>query len=141
MKNRQQGMVLLVSLMLLLMLTIIAITAATQSNLQLRISSNSELQNVAFQAAESGLQQWTTAYFAANSSASFPAGWSKTAFGDNAQTSVTTISTGPCASFGIGRISMNCFDIQSVGEHCLEDGTCTARASHRQGGQRRELNQ
>lgn len=63
MKHQQQGMVLLISLLLLLMLTIIAITAASQSNLQLRISSNSQQQNIAFQTTESGLSHWTNAFF------------------------------------------------------------------------------
>lgn len=53
--HRQQGMVLLVSLMLLLMLTLIAIAASSQSTLQVRIASNSEMRNLAFQAAEAGI--------------------------------------------------------------------------------------
>lgn len=58
---RQQGAVLVVSLLLLLLLTVIAITAANVSTLQLRMASNSQQQNIAFQAAESGLrlgQEW-----------------------------------------------------------------------------------
>ena len=62
--NKQKGMVLLVSLILLLMLTLIAITASNQSTLQLRISSNSEQRNMAFQAAEAGIAKWTGTYLA-----------------------------------------------------------------------------
>lgn len=69
MKAQQQGMVLLISLLLLLMLTVIAITAASQSNLQVRISSNSQQQNIAFQKAESGLAKWASNYFCKEKSA------------------------------------------------------------------------
>lgn len=137
--HKQRGVVLLVSLLLLLMLTLIAITAANQSSLQLRISSNSQQQSSAFQAAESGLQQWASAYFAAASNASFPAESTSVQVGSsNERFSVVTVYTGPCAGSGMGRVSLNCFDIQSTGEIC-ESGSCTATAVHRQGGQRRQL--
>ena len=50
--NRQRGVVLLVSLMLLLMLTILALTATNRSTLQERMPANSQDSNLAFQAAE-----------------------------------------------------------------------------------------
>ncbi|MDO9617655.1 MAG: pilus assembly PilX N-terminal domain-containing protein [Pseudomonas sp.] len=137
--HKQRGVVLLVSLLLLLMLTLIAITAANQSSLQLRISSNSEQQNAAFQAAESGLQQWANAYFSAANNATFPAASTAVQVGaSNERFSVATIYAGPCAGGGLGRVSLNCFDIQSTGEIC-ESGSCNATAVHRQGGQRRQL--
>ena len=52
--NRQRGVVLLVSLMLLLMLTILALTATNRSTLQERMAANSQDSNLAFQAAEAG---------------------------------------------------------------------------------------
>ncbi len=52
--NRQSGVVLLVSLMLLLMLTILALTATNRSTLQERMAANSQDSNLAFQAAEAG---------------------------------------------------------------------------------------
>lgn len=55
---KQKGAVLLVSMVLLLMLTIMAITVASNSSLQQRMSSNAQEQNVAFQAAESGWARW-----------------------------------------------------------------------------------
>ncbi len=137
--HKQQGVVLLVSLMLLLLLTLIAITAANQSSLQLRISSNSQQQNAAFQAAESGLQRWTNAYFAAASNANFPAESVAVQVGNsNERFSVATVYTGPCAGSGLSRVSLNCFEIRSTGETC-ESGTCNATAIHRQGGQRRQI--
>ncbi|MDX1297265.1 MAG: PilX N-terminal domain-containing pilus assembly protein [Pseudomonas sp.] len=137
--HKQRGVVLLVSLLLLLMLTLIAITAANQSSLQLRISSNSQQQNAAFQAAESGLQRWTNTYFGNASNANFPAEATAVQVGSsNERFSVTTLYTGPCAGNGIGRVSLNCFEIRSTGETC-ESGSCTATAVHRQGGQRRQL--
>lgn len=138
--TKQQGIVLLVSLVLLLMLTVIAITAASQSNLQLRISSNSEQQNAAFQAAESGLQRWTTQYFAADDNNEFPSPIeTPVELGTKEQFSVAVIYAGPCPGSG-GRVGLNCFDIQSTGETC-DSGDCRASAIHRQGGQRRQLQQ
>lgn len=54
--DRQQGAVLMVSLIMLLLLTVIAITASNTSTLQVRMANNSQLQNIAFQAAESGIR-------------------------------------------------------------------------------------
>lgn len=140
--RKQNGMVLVVSLLLLLMLTLIAISAANQSSLQLRIASNSEQQNAAFQAAESGIQLWTANYFAANDNASFPADWTSrqpVSSGSKEHSSVDALYTGPCPGSGMAGVSLNCFDLRSVGEVC-ESGTCTATSVHRQGGQRRQLN-
>lgn len=139
--KKQNGIVLLISLLLLLMLTLIAIAAANQSTLQLRIASNSQQQNAAFQAAESGIQQWTSAYFAASDNSNFPLEWVSQNIGSsNERTTVVNIYTGPCSGSGIGRVSLNCFDIRSTGEVC-ESGSCQVSAVHRQGGQRRQLNQ
>jgi type IV pilus assembly protein PilX len=55
---RQRGVALVVSLVLLLLLTILAITAARTSSLQQRMAGNAQEQNSAFQAAESGLSRW-----------------------------------------------------------------------------------
>ncbi|TXI35663.1 MAG: hypothetical protein E6Q69_01050 [Aquipseudomonas alcaligenes] len=144
--HKQKGMVLVVSLLLLLMLTLIAISAANQSGLQLRIASNSEQQNAAFQAAESGLALWTDEYFNASDNAAFPDDWTsqqigtpRTGFPAEHSTVVTTYS-GPCPGSGVGRVSLNCFSLRSTGEVCAS-GDCTATAIHLQGGQRRQLNQ
>ncbi len=141
--HKQRGVVLLVSLLLLLMLTLIAITAANQSSLQLRISSNSQQQNAAFQAAESGLQQWTNAYFEPTRNAlNFPSNVQAVQVGNsNERFSVSRIDTddgGAALGYGIGRGGLYTFEIQSTGEVC-ESGTCTATAIHRQGGQRRQF--
>lgn len=145
MKSQQQGMVLLISLMLLLMLTIIAITAATQSNLQLRISSNSQQQNIAFQAAESGLQNWAKEYFKPGSS------WHPNATGTNGLLA-STHSQWQYAAAPIGgtppQIPMADgmgmsqgllvvrFDVVSTG---CTSADCTIRAVHRQGLQNRYI--
>ncbi|MBU1330579.1 MAG: hypothetical protein KJ884_10120 [Gammaproteobacteria bacterium] len=138
-QKKQQGVVLLISLMLLLMLTIIAITAASQSNLQLRISSNSEQRNAAFQAAESGLQRWINAYFSGPDNTNFPPPIEiPEELGDTERFKVEVISAGPCPGISL-RISANCFDIRSTGETCNSDNECTSRAIHRQGGQWRQF--
>lgn len=149
---KQNGVALIVSLLLLLMLTLIAITAANQSTLLLRISSNSQEQNTAFQAAESGLIRWTETYF---QSAKYTAPTATFAPTENMTagpaTQVSTSSTREtftifaitnpktCSGQGMrpGSIELYCFEIQSTGQACDGSGNCSATAVHRQGGQRR----
>lgn len=57
---KQRGAVLVVSLIVLLLLTILAITASNTATLQERMASNAQEANVAFQAAESGLSSMVT---------------------------------------------------------------------------------
>lgn len=150
--HKQRGIVLVVSLLLLLILTLIAITAANQSSLQLRISSNSQEQNAAFQAAESGLIKWTESYFQSTSYSMPNATFAPTM--DLTAGPVTAVSSGStretfsilaisnpktCSGQGMrpGSIELYCFEVQSTGQACDSDGNCTATAVHRQGGQRR----
>lgn len=133
--KNQQGMVLLVSLILLLMLTLVAITASTQSSLQLRISSNNEQNNSAFQAAEAGLAIWTRAYLFGQS---LP---TQGVVGDSQAYTVikpspNESSEGPCLGFGLG-FGMGCAEVQ-VGVGCDANGTdCTT--VHVQGVRKRDL--
>ena len=53
--NRQTGVVLVVSLVMLLLLTLIGLTGTQVTSLEERMASNSRDQNMAFQAAESTL--------------------------------------------------------------------------------------
>lgn len=53
--KQQRGMVLFVSLMLLLMITLLALSAANRSTLQERMAANSQDANRGFQAAQSGV--------------------------------------------------------------------------------------
>jgi len=53
--NKQQGVALFVALILLLVLTIIGLSAAQRSNLQERMAANTHLKNMAFNAAESAI--------------------------------------------------------------------------------------
>lgn len=53
--RNQRGIVLVVSLMMLLLLTVLAISASTTATLQERMAFNAQENNVAFQTAESGL--------------------------------------------------------------------------------------
>jgi len=55
-QKNQRGAALLVSLVLLLLLTILALTSARTAMLQQRMSSNLQQQNLAFQAAENGIK-------------------------------------------------------------------------------------
>jgi Tfp pilus assembly protein PilX len=52
--SQQRGVVLLVSLILLLMLTTLALMATSRSTMQERMAANSQDSNLAFQAAEAG---------------------------------------------------------------------------------------
>ncbi|SEK68160.1 type IV pilus assembly protein PilX [Atopomonas hussainii] len=63
--KKQGGIALLVSLVLLLTLTIIAVTASNTASLQERMALNSQQNNTAFQAAESGLDFVSTSIEAA----------------------------------------------------------------------------
>jgi type IV pilus assembly protein PilX len=53
--RNQRGIVLVVSLIMLLLLTVLAISASTTATLQERMAFNAQENNVAFQTAESGL--------------------------------------------------------------------------------------
>lgn len=53
--NKQSGAALFISLIMLLALTIIGLSAANRSNLQERMASNLHIQNLAFNAAESAV--------------------------------------------------------------------------------------
>jgi len=54
-QKKQRGATLLVSLVLLLLLTVLALTSARTAMLQQRMSSNLQQKNLAFQAAENGI--------------------------------------------------------------------------------------
>lgn len=142
----QKGMVLLISMLLLLMLTLLAIAAANQSTLQLRIASNSEQQNASFQASESGLAHWTDDYFAAKD---FLTDDDDTviSFGRQDRNEKFTVAvivppaSENCAVKAMGlrpnSIQLYCFELESTGTVCDASGTNCAEAVHRQGGQRR----
>ncbi|UUC51270.1 pilus assembly PilX N-terminal domain-containing protein [Pseudomonas citronellolis] len=144
----QSGVALLVSLILLLLLTVIAITAATQSSLQERMAANSQQQNIAFQAAESGIQGWIDTYLTDPKieaiSVTLPedSHWKGTA-----QYSASAAAPGTCAtvipSYSLnaaesgGSFQYACFNIESTGKACADtqcaDSSNPARAKHIQG--------
>jgi hypothetical protein len=64
--HRQSGAALFVSLILLMALTIIGLSAANRSNLQERMASNLHIQNVAFNAAESAVGGFVVDSFTGN---------------------------------------------------------------------------
>ncbi|MEE8428744.1 MAG: PilX N-terminal domain-containing pilus assembly protein [Gammaproteobacteria bacterium] len=55
-RSRQRGVVLVVSLMILLVMTVIGITATQSSSLEERMAGNARDHNLAFQAAESAIR-------------------------------------------------------------------------------------
>ena len=64
--RKQSGAALFVSLILLMALTIIGLSAANRSNLQERMASNLHIQNVAFNAAESAVGGFVVDSFTGN---------------------------------------------------------------------------
>ncbi|MCY1287263.1 hypothetical protein D9M68_148580 [compost metagenome] len=143
--SQQAGMALLVSLVLLLLLTVIAITAATQSSLQERMAANSQQQNIAFQAAESGIQGWVANYEANPRIEAITTGTvnltdtvpyvASAEIPNNCWGVVPPYSLN--ASDDAASFQYACFDIQSTGKSCV-DASCAdadnpARAKHLQG--------
>ena len=136
--NKQKGMVLLVSLILLLMLTLIAITASNQSTLQLRISSNSEQRNMAFQAAEAGIAKWTGTYLADLTNLPTSGTIGNTQFYiDPAKSRWDVACPGSSITQGSGAPRMDCFDLTVEGKSVCSGSSCAVTTVHRQGGQRR----
>lgn len=142
----QRGVVLLISLVLLLLLTTIAITASNQATLQQRMAANSQQQNSAFQAAESGLQAWAEQFKIAPAGfTATPQNWPTGA--GQAQYNATADNANNCAGV-IPSVSLNadetaplpkfaCYEIQSTGQSCPDDA-CNAAdnpatATHIQG--------
>ncbi len=133
--SRQEGMVLLISLILLLMLTLIAITASSQSTLQMRISSNSEQRNAAFQAAEAGIAIWTNAFLT---------GQTPPTTGTVGQAKFTVLESkytpscrgGSSIVQGSNVRSMLCVDLTVEGGAACDDRACAVTVIHRQGIQR-----
>jgi len=125
--KKQRGATLLVSLILLLLLTVLALSQARTAALQQRMSSNLQQQTQAFQAAESGIaaailrlrgepQKWPTnigdkkGLCAASGSL---ADWSNSACtlsGDEGYQ--VLIERMPCNNNDVQRV---CFDIHSAG--------------------------
>ncbi|MGE6528923.1 PilX N-terminal domain-containing pilus assembly protein [Pseudomonas sp. NPDC077382] len=144
MKTSQQGAVLLVSLSLLLLLTIIAITAASQANLQLRIASNSQQQNTAFQAAESGLQRWASEYFSRPDADPNLVGNIAASNSEGQFEAAPTLASSLPLSEGMGMsepgLQVYRFEVRSVGQACGNSGgDCDVSTAHRQGFQNRSF--
>ncbi|MDF3931084.1 pilus assembly PilX family protein [Pseudomonas citronellolis] len=144
-RTTQNGVALLICLVLLLLLTVVAITAATQSSLQERMAANSQQQNVAFQAAESGIQGWIAKYQTNPQIAPLSTGEVKLkdTVPYTASAAQPTGCYGVVASYslnaaeGSNSFQYACFDIQSTGKSCA-DSSCKdtdnpARAKHTQG--------
>jgi type IV pilus assembly protein PilX len=137
-------MALLVSLVLLLVLTTIAITAASTSSLQVRIAANSQQQNVAFQAAESGIREWLDTF---ENGFSIEALQTSGTLSETVHYSASAGTPGTCwdvipaysldASDDNTSFQYACFNIQSTGKACV-DSSCSddnhpAKAGHLQG--------
>ncbi|MDH5393240.1 MAG: PilX N-terminal domain-containing pilus assembly protein [Gammaproteobacteria bacterium] len=55
-KNQQQGIVLVICLVMLMVLTIMGVSSMSNTTLQLQIARNTQEQNTAFQTAEAGIR-------------------------------------------------------------------------------------
>jgi type IV pilus assembly protein PilX len=142
--RKQSGMALFISLILLLLLTVIAITAAHQSALQSRMAANSQQQNIAFQTAESGIQAWIAEYEDTLQIAPISVSGQLT---DTTPYTASAPAPGNCwdvvpayslnAAEGGTTFQFACFNIDSSSKACA-DNTCSdddnpAQARHFQG--------
>ena len=73
----QDGYILLISLLVLVLLTLTAVYAAYQSSTEIRVASNNKLSKQAFYQAQAGLEEARARLPATGQSAPFNAGWSK----------------------------------------------------------------
>lgn len=140
----QRGMALIVSLLLLLILTVLAISMASTSTLQQRISGNAQQQNLAFQASESGLKYWVEWYGLHDNKPSEPATVDlQSGDSGNARASVTSSNLEcsrviPAQSLSVGGLVYNCYQVSSQAKACKSLSSCDpststgqARALHR----------
>jgi len=81
---RQSGAILIVSMIILLILTLLGVTAMNTSSLQQRMASNTQEQVHAFQAAETGLNQAFSDNLAYDISGTYTGGATATAFAGSA---------------------------------------------------------
>ncbi|MGC4008675.1 MAG: PilX N-terminal domain-containing pilus assembly protein [Pseudomonas sp.] len=150
----QRGMALLVSLMLLLLLTVIAISAASMSSVQQRMAINSQNQNVAFQASESGLAAWITNYVKTGTALSTVSDPAPLKDGDTVVAKYAVSSSDPIivppgigSSIGTENPEFRTYPITSLAVACGSDTSACdpatdnghARARHLQGYEQRRV--
>lgn len=135
--SQQRGMVLLVSLLLLLILTIVAITAASTATLQERMAYNSQQQNQAFEAAESGINLWVNNFIKTTIALDI-ANYAIVDSSNNriAFTSVSTPNPTNCATVvpsysltaaeGAGSPQYACYEITSIAKACADPASASA---------------
>lgn len=141
--NPQRGMALIVSLLLLLILTVLAISMATTSTLQQRIAGNSQQQNIAFQAAESGLNAWVKQFTQDGTQLTSLQLEATSGTSGSAKVSLSTTSI-DCAKFlpaqsisvAAGSLAYNCYQVNSQAKACHDLNNCNVTASD---GQARAL--
>lgn len=151
----QRGMALLVSLMLLLLLTVIAISAANMSSVQQRMATNSQNQNVAFQASESGLAAWIDKYVKTSVTLDTRTAPASLKDADNNVVAKYAVSSsdpiilppGAGASIGTENPEFRTYPITSLAVACGSDASACdpatdnghARARHMQGYEQRRV--
>jgi len=144
--RRQDGMALIVSLLLLLILTVLAISMASTSTLQQRISGNAQQQNIAFQASESGLRYWVDWFTKHDSKPPegtvIPieptSGSSGSARARLTSTSIECAKMIPAQSLSVSGYTYYCYQVSSQAKACKDLDNCDvaisdgqARALHR----------
>lgn len=144
--NTQRGMALVVSLVLLLILTVLAIAMASNSTLQQRISANAQQQNIAFQAAESGLQYWVTQFAQSGTALANGTLHPVTPTSGNSGSAQVRLDTTfiECAKFipsqsmsvAAGTLTYTCYQVSSQAKACKDLTNCTVTSSD---GQARAL--
>jgi len=156
--KKQHGATLLISLVLLLVLTILALAAGRSATLQQRMAGNLQQQNLAFQAAENGIQAailqlqdesnrpqlGTTKYLFSANGTSLPSSWEDNCnAGSNSRYFCAEVKQVDCAATTGGGGGSGASSIGVGNNINLTGGTCfritstgrseTSTAIHQQG--------
>lgn len=128
-RSGERGAALVVALVLLLVMTVLGVSGMNTATLELVMTGNSEAQQDAFQAAESGIDK----AIAENEWSTTEAVQTSADFGDSSVEATTTntdctLYPDSAFSMGVGGVSAWHFEVVSVGT-----GPRGARATHTQG--------
>ncbi|MCG8436108.1 MAG: pilus assembly PilX N-terminal domain-containing protein [Gammaproteobacteria bacterium] len=130
--HKQQGAALMVGLILLLVMTVLGVSGMGMARLEILMAGNMQFGQLAFQAAESGIEgQIGAAGFSTTLNNNRPMTFSYLGGASTATTNIRYVTTGtvPAGGFSIGSsVAAYHFEITSSGA-----ATRGARSDHRQG--------
>ncbi len=137
-RNQQQGTVLIIALIFLLILTLLGVSAMDGTLLETRLAANSEERNIAFQMAEMGVLQGLSEVQQGNLSATTPTRVDRS---DNISAVATIIRKEnkgcflPQRGSGDGnKVGWRYFEIESQGQSAAQEQQNPARTTLHIGG-------